>query len=157
MRRDSKRQYLKPLVAKLTALVLFSGCIYQSQTVRLPNAAAPTKPIRSISVGADGVLAEAIGFELAVNYEFDLVAAGGDAVIEVTWETGYDGKPETVFAELIDAQSAAVVGAVRWHNSGGGAKGSAALDRRSRKDVTVAAAEIAYELIYELPQFWQRH
>ena len=156
MRRDGKRQDLKPLLAKLTALVLVSGCVYQSQTVRLPNAAAPTKPIRSISVADGGVLAEAIGFELAANYEFDLVAAGADAMIEVTWEAGYDGKPETVFAELIDAQSAAVVGAVRWHNSGGGTKGSV-LDRRSRKDITAAAAEIAYELIYELPQFWQRH
>ncbi len=154
MRRDSERQHLKLLVAKITVLVLSSGCVYQSQTVRLPNTAAPTKPIRSISVAAGGVLAEAIGFELAANYEFELVADGADAVIEATWEAGYDGKPETVFVQLIDAQSAAVVGAVRWHNSGGGEKGSA-LDRRTRKDVTAAAAEIAYELIYELPQFWQ--
>jgi len=118
-----------------------------------------------------GVLAEAVGIQL-MNQGFDIVDMsastsasarlnldeleltrpanlkllasehGVDGVLIVKSVGGYDGKPNSAAARVIDTRTGSLLAGVTWQNGKGGAQGSPA-DNLMRSDLSVAAKKVA--------------
>jgi hypothetical protein len=168
---QSMRQKFPLLILLSTLAILATGCAIQSVEVSRPTS-APIKPIRKIALmPGGGVLAEAVGVQLmASGFDiFDMTsrtAASGrinDAEIEVTSPSnlkslaaeygvdgvlivktisGYDDKPNSAVARVLDTRTGSVLAGVTWQNGKGGAAGSPA-DNLMRTDVSSAAKKIA--------------
>ena len=156
------------LVALSSQLI---GCASQSMAIsRSANPAA--KNVKRIALmPGGGVLAEAVGIQL-MSLGFDIVdmsvatntAArlninefeyaqpanlkdlankyGVDCVLIVKSVGGYDGKPNSAAARLLETRTGSLLAGVTWQNGKGGAQESPA-DNLMRSDVSTAAKKMA--------------
>lgn len=160
-----------PRLALLVALgALLSGCASQSLEVSRAPSAASKKINRIALMPGGGVLAEAVGIQL-MTQGFDVVDMststsasirvnlnelelsnpsnlrvlaseyGVDGVLIVKTVAGYDGKPNSAVARVLDTATGRLLAGVTWQNGKGGAQGSPA-DNLMRSDVSVAAKKI---------------
>jgi hypothetical protein len=67
---------------------------------------------------------------------------GIDAVLNVRTVAGYDDKPQSASFRLVSTEDGMIVCGGSWNNASNGAQGSIA-DAAARRDITVAAREIA--------------
>jgi hypothetical protein len=74
-----------------------------------------------------------------------LAAEGGDGLLTVRAEAGYDRRPQSASARLTSTTDGRLLSGVTWQNGWGGKAGSIA-DRQMRKDLNEAATEIAEAL-----------
>jgi hypothetical protein len=160
------------LLALISLIAVFaSGCASQSMEVsRSSNPSA--KSVKKIALmPGGGVLAEAVGIQL-MTAGFDIVDMssstsfgarvnenefevtrpsnlkalaseyGVDGVLIVKTIGGYDGKPSSAAARVIDTRSGSLLAGVTWQNGKGGAQGSPA-DNIMRSDISTAAKKVA--------------
>jgi hypothetical protein len=165
------RRTLSLITLSATILVLAAGCAVQSVAVSRP-ASSPIKSVRKIALmPGGGVLAEAVGIQLmASGFDiFDMTSQtatsgrvndteievtspsnlkslaaeyGVDGVLIVKTISGYDDKPNSAVARVLDTRTGSILAGVTWQNGKGGAKGSPA-DSLMRADVQSAAKKIA--------------
>ena len=120
----------------------------------------PSTPITTIYVGGSGgILAEAIGLEIA-HYGFAVVSEAiprngvapdeGIGVLDIEWTAAlHDGNPNTVIAKVTAPGSGVMLAGVSWTNARAGAAGSPA-DVMVRKTTVTAAQEIAAGLVHQI-------
>lgn len=120
----------------------------------------PSTPITTIYVGGSGgILAEAIGWEMA-HHGFAVVSEAtpnngvapdkGIGVLDVEWTAAlHDGNPNTVIAKVTSPGSGVMLVGVSWTNARAGAAGSPA-DAMVRKTTMTAAQEIAAGLVRQI-------
>lgn len=159
------------LVVVLAVCAQLVGCATQGMDVSRSASSAGTTIKRIALMPGGGVLAEAVGIQL-MNQGFDVVDMssatstsarlnldeleiarpanlkalaseyGVDGVLIVKSVGGYDGKPNSAAARIIDTRTGSLLAGVTWQNGKGGAQGSPA-DNLMRSDVSVAAKNIA--------------
>ena len=147
------------------------GCASQSMDIsRSANPAARSVKRIALMPGG-GVLADAVGIQL-MNLGFDVVDMGVatnssarvnlnelefaqpanlkdlankygvDCVLIVKSVGGYDDKPSSAAARLLDTRTGSLLAGVTWQNGKGGAQGSPA-DNLMRSDVSTSAKKLA--------------
>jgi hypothetical protein len=163
--------FLPRLTPLFAVMMITAGCASQSIEVSRAPYPASRKVIRIALMPGGGVLAEAVGIQIMAQ-GFDVVdmststAAslranldeieftkpsnlrtlageyGVDGVLIVKTVAGYDGKPNSATARVLDTANGRLLAGVTWQNGKGGERGSAA-DNLMRSDVSVAAKKIA--------------
>jgi hypothetical protein len=149
----------------------FVGCASQSMEVSRPSSPS-TKSVKKLALmPGGGVLADAVGIQMMsqgfiiidmtsstpVSARVDMTELeltkpqnlksladefGVDGVIIVKTVGGYDGKPNSVVARVIDTRTGVLLAGVTWQNGKGGSQDSVG-DVLMRSDLSVAAKKIA--------------
>lgn len=142
----------------VVALAFWLACVVgcgSSKMTMLPAPEVRGPQVRTLAVGAGGVLADAIALELAAR-GFGLVPSWDAStdepvgVIEATWIPGAaDGYPDSAVVRVTASRGGAVLAGVVWENGWGGESGST-LDRAKRKSIAAAAREMAEGLARQL-------
>lgn len=164
---------MKHIAAALLAVSLLGACSGAKVSSVKPNAAA-THTVRAVAFApGGGVLADAVGVELAARgfviidthqltgmmgrigvNEVELYQPAGlqalreqgiDALLSVRSSASPDGTPQNASARVTSTHNGQVIAGATWQNGWGGMSGSIA-DRVMRQDIAEAAAKIAHTL-----------
>ncbi|MEY5014430.1 MAG: hypothetical protein RIS92_788 [Verrucomicrobiota bacterium] len=157
------------LIAALSLQMV--GCASQRMDISRSSNPASANVKRIGLMPGGGVLSEAIGIQL-MNLGFDVVDMGVatntstrinlneiefaqqanlkdlankygvDCVLIVKSVGGYDGKPSSAAARLLDTRTGSLLSGVTWQNGKGGAQGSPA-DNLMRSDLSSSAKKLA--------------
>lgn len=149
----------------------FVGCASQSMEVSRSQNFVAKKIKRIALMPGGGVLAEAVGIQL-MSQGFDIVDMssstassarvnlnelevtkpsnlkaladeyGVESVLIVKTVGGYDDKPNSAAARIIDTKTGSLIAGVTWQNGKGGQQGSGA-DNMMRSDISTAAKKIS--------------
>lgn len=167
----------KNLLAIVVFALLLSACA-SSRVSNLSVSAAPPHRVQAIAIApGGGLLADAVGVELANRgftvidpavtsnllvrlglAEIEVAAPEGlsklqgeglDAYLVVRAAAGPDGLPESASARMNSTHTGQVLAGVTWQNGWGGMAGSMA-DRTMRSNLSEAANEIATALAERL-------
>ena len=164
---------LTKFTALIITTILLSGCATSSVSVNSSSSADFSQIKKVALMPSGGPLADAIGIEL-LAYGLDVIDTstttgllarlnlnelavnepqnirllsekGIDTILIVKSAAGYDGKPNSATARLVDTQSGSLLIGATWQNGKGGAMNSPA-DGMMRSNISTAAKSIAEAL-----------
>ena len=167
-------------IAVIVASTLLLVSCASSKISSLPISNVPTNPINSIAMAPDGgLLADAVAVDLS-NRGYTVIDSattsklmvrlnlneveittptglsklrtqGIDALLSVKSAGGYDQQPQSASARVTSTYTGKVIAGVTWQNGWGGQAGPMA-DRKMRKGLSEAPAEITDALVKGLPR-----